>query len=350
MSTFSKANFKTLNYNSFRPHYPPSFYQILGNYVEKHDAGSASSALVAENQLPIVERAIDLGCGTGVATYPLLNLARDVIGLDLSPLMIETANSLIEKRLAELGIDANKSSITFKAGSVEDFVNKQGSGIEAESVDLITAAQCIHWFKDYDTFFESSAKLLKKGGTLAYFYYIDPMIVDFSGPSKLDVSTDLPSDSKIDSALRSRLSKNELLQKAYELYNKYAYDDPKLIGPYWEQPGRSILKHYCVEVNKKIPKKLYADVEIETFTASVETPTANSERDLDLKKLGISLQDYLNYFSTYSGFHNYKEKTGDETLLTKDFLNELIEITGWDLEKTKIDLVWNTGYTFLRKK
>ena len=74
------------------------------------------------------------------------------------------------------------------------------------------------------------------------------------------------------------------------------------------------------------------------------------EVDLDLKKIGISIQDYIDYISTYSGFHNYKEVTGNDDLLTNEFVKEVIEVTGWDLAKTKIDLVWNTGYTFIRKE
>ena len=136
MSTFSKTNFKSLNYNSFRPHYPPSFYQILSKYIQE----------------PIpVSNTIDLGCGTGVASYPLLNISHNVIGLDLSPNMVDTANSLISKNLEQLGIN-DTSRIKFIRGAVEDFV-KQSNDIG--KYDLITAAQCIHWFQDYKLFFKN---------------------------------------------------------------------------------------------------------------------------------------------------------------------------------------------------
>ncbi|CAI5757024.1 unnamed protein product [Candida verbasci] len=315
MSTFSKTNFKTLNYNSFRPHYPPSFYKILSNYVIKNNG-----------KLPI-DQAVDLGCGTGVATYPLLNFVEKVIGLDLSASMIDTANSIKLERLKVLDI-SDSSRISFKAGSVEDFINSQDNDIQESSVNLIIAAQCIHWFQNYDLFFKNSAKLLKQGGTLAYFYYIDPRIVNFSGPGK---------DNRA-----------EVLEKAYAVYDKYVYGDD-YIGPYWEQPGRSILKDFCVETNKHIPRDLYEDVTIETFKASEDT-YPNEDKDLDLKKTSLDIKGYLDYVGTYSGYHNYKETTGKTDLLENEFLNELLEVTGWDLEKTKIDLVWNTGYTFVRKK
>ncbi|KAI5950415.1 hypothetical protein CANMA_005343 [Candida margitis] len=319
MTTFSKSGFKTLNYNSFRPHYPPSFYKVLSQYVQKGQQ---------QHELPVA-KAIDLGCGTGVATYPLLNFVRYVIGLDLSPSMINTANSLVPQRLKEMGIDPSDSRITFQVGSAESFVNSSDN-VEASSVDLITAAQCIHWFQDYDSFFQSSAKLLKSGGTLAYFYYIDPMIVNFSGPSQG--------------------IKEDILEKAYEVYLKFAYNDPNLIGPHWEQPGRNILKNFCEEVNSHIPRDEFTDITINTYKASATNPSADTAQELDLKKLNISLQEYLAYFETYSGFHNYKEKTGNVDLIKADFVKELVDATGWDLEKTKVDLVWNTGYTFIRKK
>ena len=106
MTTFSKTNFKSLNYNSFRPHYPPSFYKILADYVTK-----------VELPLPInlpIDKTIYLGCGTGVATYPLLNISTNVIGVDLSLKMIETANSLIEKNLQTLGIKNSTLTLRIK--------------------------------------------------------------------------------------------------------------------------------------------------------------------------------------------------------------------------------------------
>lgn len=315
MSTFSKSNFKSLNYNSFRPHYPASFYQILTKYIN--------------SPIPI-NNTIDLGCGTGVATYPLLNISQNVIGLDLSSNMIDTANSLISKNLQELNIN-DISRIKFIQGSVEEFVNNEDNEEQEDGIyDLITAAQCIHWFKDYEIFFEKCHQLLKPGGVLAYFYYIDPIIVDFKGPGNSN--------------------KQEIIKKSYEIYYKYIYNDDKFIGPYWEQPGRNILKNFCINVNNKIPHDLFTDIKINTFKPNINKPYANDEFDLDLKKINLNLSGYIDYISTYSGYHNYKENNGNHDLLHDEFLNELLEVTGWDLNETKIDLVWNTGYTFIRNK
>ena len=318
MATYSKASFKSLNYNTFRPHYPPSFYGILGDYIKSRG-----------NPVP-VKYALDLGCGTGVATYPLLNIAERVDGLDLSPVMIKTATDLKQKRLKELEID-DSSRINFKAGGVESQLYDGENPIEEGSVDLITAAQCIHWFKDYDTFFSTAAKLLKPKGVLAYWYYVDPVITSFSGPSKVDKAT--------------------ALKNAYDIYFKYVYEDPEYIGPYWENPGREIIKNFYVEVDKHIPESLYGNKKVNKLELHPNTTKEPNEKDdLVLVRKGIKLKELEGYLSTYSGFHSYKEATGDKKDFIGSFFAELEQVNGWDRNETEIDIVWNTGYTFISKK
>lgn len=318
MSTFSKLNFKTINYNSFRPHYPAGFYKILSNYVSD---GTNSN-------LPI-KKGIDLGCGTGVAAYPLLNFVDEVTGLDLSPPMIDTAKSLISERCEQMNI-SDTSRINFKVGAAEDFVKQENEEFAKNSVDLIVAAQCIHWFQDLDSFYGSCASLLKKGGTLAYWYYVDPIIIDFLGPPKGD---------KIDT-----------MKKAIEIYNKYVYEDPKYMGPHWEQPGRNILRDLCVKVNDAIPKDLYTDIAIKTYCPDFDGNLKPSDNDLVLERLKISINDFLAYVLTYSGYHNFKEVTGDKCNLAELFISEWESELGWDRNETTIDIVWRSGYTFMKKK
>lgn len=309
MSTFAKSGFRSLNYNSFRPHYPPSFYKILVDYV--------GSLQVADT--------IDLGCGTGVATFPLLNISKNVVGLDLSPLMIETANKLKAERLKEMGI-ADESRISFSVSAVEDFE------APAESFDLITAAECIHWFKDYDKFFAAAARQLKPGGTLAYWYYVDPVIVGFSGPYKKDLDPVAVKD------------------KAMQLYRKFAYEDPKYLGLHWERPGRSYLQNFLVEVDKHIPYSLYKDVKVNKYVPITSGEVKYGPEDLELAKTGISLKDYTNYFSTFSSYHNYNEATGKGEEVIELFTKACEEELGWDRNSTTLDLEWYAGYTFMKKK
>lgn len=309
MTTFAKAGFRSLNYDSFRPHYPSSFYDILAKYVGSKD----------------IDKTIDLGCGTAVATYPLLNISKYVYGTDLSPTMIKTANDKKEERLKQMGI-TDSSRIEFGVSAVEDLK------VEEALYDLITAAQCIHWFKDFDSFFKSAAKYLKPKGVLAYWYYIDPVFIGFQGPSD---------ESK---------SKEEIFETANKIYKKYAYEDPNWFGQYWEQPGRNILRDTLVEVDQSIPKDLFEDIKIKKRNFGIGNDF--DEENLQIKKVQVPLIAFVKYVSTFGAVHNYAEAHGEgsiekfEESILQDFEMEL----GWDREKTTVDYAWNTGYTFMRKK
>lgn len=326
MSTFSKANFKTLNYNSFRPHYPALFYKILGDYA---------------SQTLGIKKAVDLGCGTGVATYPLLNFSDKVIGVDLSPKMVETANLLINERCDTMGI-SDKSRIHFVAGSVESLAYDNSNNRDEKifgngDLDLITAAQCIHWFQDYPTFFQSIAKLLKPGGTLAYWYYIDSIVVDYKG-SNLD----------------SPSIKTAKLEKSWQIVSKYLYDDPNFAGPHWEQPGRGILRDHLEKVDEAIPKDLFTDIKINKFISDISDPqkTFPSVENGDLKIVmkDLPIGAIKDYHSTASGIHNYKEVHGDNAIdIPSQILKEWESELGWG-EDTTVDYVFHSGYTFMRKK
>jgi SAM-dependent methyltransferase len=46
----------------------------------------------------------------------------------------------------------------------------ESSGLDAESVDLITVAQALHWF-DIEGFFAEAERVLKRGGILSFWCY-----------------------------------------------------------------------------------------------------------------------------------------------------------------------------------
>lgn len=308
MSTFAKAGFKSVNYNSFRPQYPPSFYNLLMDYVGASE----------------VDNTIDLGCGSGQALYPLLKYSKHVVGLDLSAPMIETANSLKAKKLKEIGVN-EESRISFQVCAVEDFEAPPAS------FDLITAAECIHWFKNYPKFFKAAARQLRPNGVLAYWFYVDPNIVSFTGPS--DTSR----------------NPSELIVQATKIYNRFVYEDPRYLGKYWEQPGRSIIRNLLQEVDSEIPQNLFTDVKIRKYQPTLDGKLNPAADDLRLVRERITIVDFVNYISTYSLYHNYCEATQNGPELLELIITAFEQELGWDREKTMLNTHWTSGYTFMRK-
>lgn len=303
MASYSSSTYQSGAYNTFRPHYPASFYETLSKYTN--------------SKLDKVTYTIDLGCGTGVATYDLLKISEKVVGLDISPVMIKTANDLLELKGEE-----DVKRIQFEVCSTEDFLPNG-----TKDVSLITAAECIHWFSDYPLFFEESAKKLQPNGVLAYWCYIEPFIVSFTGESKK--------------------SKKETLLTSDDIYNKFIFEDPEWLGPHWQQPGKEVIRGCNDEATRHIPNDLFTDVVVNRFDPRSSDP--NPDR-LDIVRNDISLEQYMAYIGTFSALDKYAgaDKKKKEDFLEK-FLKEFEEELGWDRKTTKVDLVWSTGYVFMTK-
>jgi len=127
---------KGKNYALYRPDYPQHLYNLVFDYTKK----SRSE----------FERALDIGCGTGQVTSKLCTTFKNVVGTDISEKQLEAA---------------------YKADNIEYIICpaeeiKQPSN----SVDLITVAQALHWFK-LDQFYKEVKRVLKPNGVLAVWVY-----------------------------------------------------------------------------------------------------------------------------------------------------------------------------------
>jgi ubiquinone/menaquinone biosynthesis C-methylase UbiE len=119
-------------YSAFRPRYPAQLFCNL-------------ASLCAERDL-----AWDCATGSGQAAVSLAAHFRQVTATDAS---------------------ANQISNASPARGVRYSVaHAENSGLESESVDLITVAQALHWFK-IGAFAEESDRVLKDEGVLAVWTY-----------------------------------------------------------------------------------------------------------------------------------------------------------------------------------
>lgn len=95
-------------------------------------------------------RVLDLGCGTGNLTRRLHDFlgARETVGLDHSPAMLERSDELATEGLS------------FTQGAIEDL---PVSG----DFDLIFSNAALHWVDDHDELLARLAERLRPGGQLA---------------------------------------------------------------------------------------------------------------------------------------------------------------------------------------
>lgn len=135
-------------YASFRPQYPQALFDWL----------AANS--------PGQDRALDIACGNGQASRPLLKHFRQVLACDASPEQLRAAPDL-------RGIDCFASDATAQP-------------LADASLDLIVVAQALHWFAT-PAFFAETSRLLRPGGLFCAWCYsllsideaLDAVIDDF---------------------------------------------------------------------------------------------------------------------------------------------------------------------------
>jgi SAM-dependent methyltransferase len=126
-------------YASRRPRYPETLFAYLSSLCSRH------------------ELAWDCAAGSGQATLPLTASFRRVIATDASPAMLAQAppHPAIEYRVAPA----------------------EASGLDPESVDLVTVAQALHWL-DPELFYAEARRVLVPGGVLAAWTYSNQFLDD----------------------------------------------------------------------------------------------------------------------------------------------------------------------------
>jgi ubiquinone/menaquinone biosynthesis C-methylase UbiE len=119
-------------YAECRPRYPDELFDYLGLLVGRH------------------ELAWDCAAGSGQASLPLARLFRHVVATDASASMLDQA--------------PRHPNIEYRVAVAES------SGLADRSVDLVTAAQALHWL-DPMAFYAEVERVLQPDGALAVWTY-----------------------------------------------------------------------------------------------------------------------------------------------------------------------------------
>lgn len=124
-------------YRKYRPGYPSELFAYLASLTPAH------------------ERAWDCGTGNGQAAVGLAEHYARVYATDPSPQQIAHAQA--------------NDKVAYRVEKAEE------PGLKDHSVDLITVAQALHWFR-FDRFYATVKRVLKTDGIIAVWAYGLPFI------------------------------------------------------------------------------------------------------------------------------------------------------------------------------
>ncbi len=239
-----------------------------------------------------------------------------VFALDPSATMIEQAEKLTDEESAI-------NNIVFVESSAEEL-----SAIEESSVDVVVSGQAAHWF-DMSRVWLELHRVLRKGGTVAFWGYKDNVIIGHP--------------------------------KATEVLGRYCYEnDESLMGPYWEQPGRSIL----IDLYRSIepPEEWFDGFERREYEPIAAAKGKGADEVMIEKE--VTLAELGNYVRTFSAYHNWAEKHPDrkakqddgEGDVVDDMFEEMLEaepewkVKGHQWAEINVKIEWGSVILMARKK
>lgn len=294
MATFAKPDFSYTSYAELRPSYPRSLYDLIFSY---HKGPKTLCA--------------DLGCGPGIVTRALSDDFDKVIGVDPSDGMIDQA------RAKTNGIEY--PNVTFQSGPAEELPFFGDC-----SVDAIVSGQAAHWFS-YPRVWESLARVLRPGGTIAFWTYGNPFFIKYP--------------------------------KATEIVTEWSYnsEDPDKLGPYWTQPGRSYVAEYYRSIQPA--EKYFEDIRWYSYVPDTkEAGTGKGEQAIRLYRKA-TVGQWKVYLRTWSAWHGWQEahpndkprKDGGTGDVMDRMFDEISAAEGWSSEDLEVELEWGTGLILARR-
>ncbi|TGJ87455.1 hypothetical protein E0Z10_g1282 [Xylaria hypoxylon] len=188
-------------YVLYRPIYRESFFRRIYEY---HAQKSGTSWLKAH----------DVGAGHGIVSSTLANRFDHVVVSDPNDGYTEVARRLLVEKcgLAE-------SKFLFLQEGAEE------SSVEAGSVDLITACECMQWTNTADAI-DEFARQLKPGGTLVITLYVRPLILGNERAQSIWQEI-------FEALSRKATTTGPLFERAYEICSS-GYDSIAIPAERWE--------------------------------------------------------------------------------------------------------------------
>ncbi len=103
-----------------------------------------------KNYLNLNDVVLDYGCGTGTKAFEIAGDVKEVLGIDISPKMMEIAETK--------AVQGKIKNVDFKKTTIFD------EGLEMGSFDVIIAFNILHYLEDFQEVMGRINELLKPGG------------------------------------------------------------------------------------------------------------------------------------------------------------------------------------------
>jgi predicted TPR repeat methyltransferase len=146
-----RPTYVTALFDQYAPKFEAALVDDLGYRGPALLLAAVLGARAALGLPPAFARVIDLGCGTGLAARAFASVAGDIVGIDLSPRMIERA------RLTGLYAELDVAEI------VEGLARRPDA-----SADLILAADVMVYVHDMAPLLAEVVRVLAPGGLFAF--------------------------------------------------------------------------------------------------------------------------------------------------------------------------------------
>jgi trans-aconitate 3-methyltransferase len=133
---------------------------------------------------------------------------------------------------------------------------------------------------------------------------------------------------------------------------QFWYGGPGTLGPYWEEPGRSIVVRLYRDIT--FPDALYSDITRLYFPRMSKSGEREKLIQLPRKATLKTMEAYTRTASSYHGWKNdfpdrKPKKDGGSGDIVDEMMDALAQETGWDEDK-EFDLEWTSGIILARKK
>ena len=282
----SKTSFNHARYASCRPIYPPSLYATVLAY----HAGPRAHCL-------------DLGTGHGLVARALSPHFARVTATDPSEGMLAQAQAATDAATDAL------PNITFRAASAEAL-----PFLADGSVDLVVAGQAAHWF-DYPRLWPGLARVVRPGGSLAFWGYRDATLPGHVAASRL--------------------------------ITKYAYGEDKM-GPYWSRPGRGIVEDNYRAI---VPAAEAGWRDVQRLEYWPDDMAMGDGKGTMFLQKSMTLHALAEYIRTWSAYHGWQEahKSADVDVVD-ELVDEMMDAEGWASRDVELCVEWGSGLVMARRQ